>query len=154
MEYGGKSENLAIATMLAAAGVLLAWVIASFIADEAFNTREMPILLLAAATGGILAGLLVAPWFGRGGFGGWAMAGVAAFLATELGAVIGGALFWGLDLWLDPYDGVLAVPQPGLFEAAFFAAAYVFAALGLPLVGGPWLLMMVAIQWVARILRG
>jgi hypothetical protein len=154
VENRRKSENLAIVMMLTAAGVILAWLIAHFAVEDVFGAREMPILLISAAVGAGAAGVLVAPWFGRRGFGGWALAGCAAFLATEVGAVMSGALFYGLDRLVDPYDGVLVVPEPGLFQSALFAAAFVFAVLGLPAVGGPWLAMMAGIQLVARSLRG
>lgn len=130
--------RLATAALVAVSGALVMIVILLTDGMGSIKKPDLPFIWAAGAGAG-MAGLLVAPLFGRAGRyrNLWAMAG--AVLATTLGAALAGVMM-----------------EPGMIGAALIIApVFVGAALfEYPVSGLTWLLSMWLIHVSARAMRG
>jgi len=151
MEYRGKSEDLAIVTMLATSGVVCVWLVDLTVAG--FEEGLLPLVMLGAAVGAAGAGYFVAPLFGRPGAMGVALAAIAALIATGLGGILGGVLVYFLNPMLHPRTTPWADEAPGLMSFALTSGELVTASLRVPLVGFSWLAMMVGIHLISLNLK-
>ena len=135
------SQRWKIALLLALAGLVfmalaLQLDMSSFNENVISSAAGMVAWFVASAfVGAFLAGLIVAPWFGRVGRSGWIYASLSAAIGTALGGAIGGTCI---------------VPVYGTVLGAVFVLGQMMKS---PLLIAVWLAMMIGIHLVSLRLR-
>ena len=152
MRYLAAPETAVIAVLLGVTGAVSMALIHLEAIPGAFRPDELPFLLIYAAAGATVAGAIVAPMFGRRGLWGWALAALGGFLATALGAYLGGAAYFTVNSVFPVAGGepltLIQIPLMSLF-----ASSVVIASLGIPVVLAVWGALMAATHAVAVVLR-
>lgn len=148
--------RLSLAGMIAATGGAVALAIATRAPELLHYSgvfREVAPFLRLAMGGALIAGLLVAPGFGRAGGWGWVCAMLSLAAATALGAALAWSLLpveWVIDLF---FGGLQHHPMPfeNYLPQAFLAMVIVCAfILSHHYVLGAWVMAGVVLHLCAR----